>query len=174
MEQIAIYAAGFSALMAVFIAGEKRGRRKSGKNITYYGKNFRNYDEEYDYTNSYKSRWLFTYREKEAFKKLKIQTDERDLLLFSKVRLLDLIEPINGTKNYNGALWKIQAKHVDFVVCNEKLIPLGIIELDDSTHDRADRIERDIFVDAVLENAGYKILHTRNVNDYTIDELLEG
>ena len=35
-----------------------------------------------------------------------------------------------------------------------------MIELDDSTHERKDRVERDKFVDAVLENTGYLLIRT--------------
>lgn len=124
-------------------------------------------NSEYDYTKSYTSKWLFSYNEKAAYQKIKEQADKKGFFVFAKVRLLDLVEPKKGIKNYKGAMWKIQAKHVDFVICNEKLVPIGIIELDDSTHDSADRLERDNFVDEVLKNTGYKIIYQRNYRKYT-------
>lgn len=114
-----------------------------------------------DYNLSYRSRPLFSPNEKNAYHKIKSMTDEKGLILFAKVRLFDLLEPEPDTPNYKGAKWKIQAKHVDFVICNQQLDVMGIIELDDSSHNRKDRKERDQFVDAILKNNGYKILHVR-------------
>lgn len=122
-----------------------------------YGK--KTQKEKFDYSNSYQSKPLLSNHEKDAFRKLKPATDKLGLFLFTKVRLYDLIEPKNGCKNFKGAQWKIQAKHVDFVICNQKLDAKLIIELDDRSHERQDRKDRDSFVDTVLKNNGYKILH---------------
>lgn len=55
---------------------------------------------------------------------------------------------------------------MDFIVCDERVNILLILELDDSTHDAPDRKKQDAFVDAVLEGAGYRILHSR---DFQLD-----
>lgn len=46
-----------------------------------------------------------------------------------------------------------------------------IIELDDTSHDRKDRKERDNFVDEVVESVGYKIIHVRAITDDIINQL---
>lgn len=117
----------------------------------------------YDYSKGYKPKWLFSYNEKDAFSKIKNVTDELGLHLFAKVRLYDLVEPKQNVEKKQGHIFKIQAKHVDFVVCDKRLVAKAIIELDDASHDREDRKERDSFVDTVLANCGYKVLHTRAV-----------
>ncbi len=130
--------------------------------------------EDRKYQNSYRKRSLFTYNEKYGFNKIKVVTDKLRLIPLSKVRLYDLIEPVPGVSNYKGALWKIQSKHVDFVICNQALEAKVIIELDDNSHNRRDRIERDIFVDTILKKAGYKIIRTRGINEITLeDELIK-
>lgn len=43
---------------------------------------------------AYQKKWLLTYNEKDAFKKIKAVTDEISCYTFSKVRLLDLLEPV--------------------------------------------------------------------------------
>lgn len=53
---------------------------------------------------AYQKRWLFTYNEKNAYQKLKQITDELNLIIFSKVRLLDLLEPISGNPKYKTYL----------------------------------------------------------------------
>lgn len=90
--------------------------------------------------------------------------------VFSKVRLLDLLEPISG-KNYRSYFYRVQAKHVDFVLLDEKLVARCIIELDDSSHDADDRKARDAFVDEVVTSVGYQIIHTRAVTDETIAQI---
>lgn len=119
---------------------------------------------------AYKKRWLLTYNEKDAYRKLQSASAEIGCTIFSKVRLLDLLEPVSG-KNYRSYFYKIQAKHVDFVLLDEKLVARCIVELDDSSHDASDRKERDAFVDEVLTSVGYQIIHTRAVTDETIAQI---
>lgn len=90
--------------------------------------------------------------------------------VFSKVRLLDLLEPISG-KNYRSYFYKVQAKHVDFVLLDEKLVARCIVELDDNSHDTDDRKARDAFVDEVVTSVGYQIIHTRAITDETITQI---
>lgn len=119
---------------------------------------------------AYKKRWLLSYNEKDAYKKLQSAAAEVGYTVFSKVRLLDLLEPVSG-KNYRSYFYKIQAKHVDFVLLDEKLVARCIVELDDSSHDASDRKERDAFVDEVVTSVGYQIIHTRAVTDETIAQI---
>ena len=119
---------------------------------------------------AYKKRWLLSYNEKDAYKKLQRAGMEIGYTVFSKVRLLDILEPVSG-KNYRSYFYKVQAKHVDFVLLDEKLVARCIVELDDSSHDADDRKERDAFVDEVVTSVGYQIIHTRAVTDETIAQI---
>ena len=94
---------------------------------------------------------------------LKPIAEELGYTVFAKVRLLDLLEPRQGQQKYKTYFYKIQAKHVDFVLCDRNLDAVWIIELDDSSHDRPDRQERDQFVDDVVTSVGYNILHVRQI-----------
>jgi very-short-patch-repair endonuclease len=111
---------------------------------------------------------LYLYRRKQSF----MSQSERnfysvllpvvssfDLVLFSMVRLADIIEVCieNDTLAANHFLWKIANKHVDFLICSVNLEPKLVVELDDHYHKRADRSERDEFVDACLRNAGIPV-----------------
>lgn len=120
---------------------------------------------------AYQRAWLFSYNEKDAYTKLKPIAEELGYTVFAKVRLLDLLEPMKGTKKYKTYLYKVQAKHVDFVLCDAKLVARYIIELDDNSHDTAKRKERDSFVDEVVQSVGYKIIHVRAIDD-TIRQFL--
>lgn len=115
-----------------------------------------------NYIKSYKRKYVLTTNEKDAFRKIKAAADLTGYTVLSKVRLFDLIEPLNKTDK--GAQWKIQAKHVDFVLCDKSLVARYIIELGDKSHEKADRIERDAFVLTVLRNCGYSVLITNNID----------
>ena len=124
--------------------------------------------EAHDCGHIYQNKNVFTEREKFAFAQLKSIVERHGYSVLDKVRLFDLIEPSFLTDNKKVAQYKIQSKHVDFVLCNTELKAQHVIELDDATHDRPDRIERDRFVDSALEMAGYNVLHTREINENEI------
>lgn len=120
-----------------------------------------------DITKMYRSKPILTDREYSFYCKLREISDECGLRIFTKVRLADLIEPKDRD---DMSLWwqcfnKIKAKHIDFVLADDDTNIILLIELDDSTHARADRIERDEFVDAVLDNTGYILIRTYGETD---------
>ena len=121
------------------------------------------------YASSYMKAPLLTRRELKHYHILKELADERNLLICPKVRLLDLVVPKPGIKNYGGLKTRVMSKHVDFVVCQQDMEVICIIELDDKTHQRPDRIQRDRFVDSVLIGAGYKIIHTWEMTSDILD-----
>lgn len=111
----------------------------------------------------YQKRNLLTKNELAFYKTLVPIATQKGLILFTKIRLADLIEPLKGSSNWQGSFSKISQKHVDFILCDkDKINPVLVIELDDKSHDRADRQQRDAFVDQVLQSVGIPILHTRN------------
>lgn len=122
---------------------------------------------------AYQRKWILTYNEKDAYRKIKEITDKYGYTLFTKVRLFDLIEPVRGNPKYKTNLYKIQAKHVDFVICDEKLVARYVIELDDNSHNSEKRRQRDEFVNAVLTSTGYKILHVRAIKNEEIEAFLQ-
>lgn len=114
---------------------------------------------------AYQKRWMFTFNEKDAYSKLLPIAQEQGYIVFAKVRVLDLIEPIKGSPKYKTYFYKIQAKHVDFVLCDKKLVARYIIELDDSSHETEHRKQRDAFLDQALSSAGYKIIHVKAITE---------
>lgn len=69
---------------------------------------------------------------------------------------------------------KIDRKHVDFLLCNVKdMKPICGIELDDTSHKRADRVARDRFVNELFEATGVPLLRFENKRNYTISEVKE-
>jgi len=82
--------------------------------------------------------------------------------IFTKVRLADLVKP--KIHKSSGSEWRasfnqIQSKHVDFVLCNpQSMVVKFVVELDDKSHLRKDRSDRDEFVDGVLKSAGINVI----------------
>jgi len=95
--------------------------------------------------------------------------------IFPKVRLADIIWP---NAKYRSSPWwtafnKINKKHVDFVACHpETYDVVAVFELDDSTHNKQDRRERDLFVDQALASANIPIHHIKATDHYKPEELL--
>ena len=88
-----------------------------------------------------------------------------------KVRLGNIFEPTTREYQYRN---KINQKHIDFLVCNiETMKPIIGVELDDLSHDRKDRQERDEFVNSVFKECCLPILHVKVSKQYNIKVLTE-
>ena len=75
--------------------------------------------------------------------------------LLMKMRLADVMAVRKGTEDYMSYFNKIKAKHTDFVFCDPFTLEiLAGLELDDPSHERPDRQERDEFVDNAYAAAG--------------------
>lgn len=93
--------------------------------------------------------------------------------IFSKVKLSDLFYAKAGDYGKNRSYTnKIDRKHVDFLLCDPKTLkPILGIELDDKSHQRADRQERDDFVNHVFEAAKLPLIHISVQRGYSQSEL---
>lgn len=76
-----------------------------------------------------------------------------------------VLASIIGTK-HNSNWFKINQKTVDFVIRDENFNTYIAIELDDPSHNREERRKRDIFVNAVFEDAGIPLIHIKTNNSY--------
>ncbi|HEU5086371.1 MAG TPA: DUF2726 domain-containing protein, partial [Roseiflexaceae bacterium] len=94
-------------------------------------------------------------------------------VLFAQVRLANLIRPTSRNPKQNKYdFYRIQAKCVDFVLCDAATTaPRLVVELDDASHDRAERKARDSFVDAVLAHVNLPVLHVRWQRSYSQEQL---
>ena len=100
------------------------------------------------------------------------QAIDSDLYIVAKVRLSDLLWLPQSTKNRQSYVNRIQSKHVDFVLCDSATTePRLLIELDDSSHQRARRRSRDAFLDEAVRRAGLPILHVPVKRSYAPGEL---
>lgn len=94
--------------------------------------------------------------------------------VFPQVHLPTLINNKVVGQNWKGAFSHISQKSVDFVLCDKLYIsPKLAIELDDKTHERQDRIDRDGIVERIFKDAGLPLLRLENRGRFNPTELLE-
>jgi len=108
---------------------------------------------------SYQKKHLFTNSEFAFIKHLEPIANEKNLLIFTKIRLSDIIDiDKNKSGDWKTASAKINSMHIDFVLCDKKsLTPKYFIELDGPSHNNPDQKEKDKFKDTVMEQCGLKI-----------------
>ena len=83
-----------------------------------------------------------------------------------------LVEHKIKGQNWKGTLRHISEKSVDFVLCDKSFIsPKLAIELDDKSHDRLDRIERDSEVERMLQEAEMPLLRFGNNGSFNKEEI---
>ena len=95
-------------------------------------------------------------------------------LIFSKVRVADLLTPQKGLNrsNWQRAFNQISAKHVDFLLCDPKDCAVKLaIELDDASHGSTKRQKRDAFLEQACESAGLPLLRIRAARGYGVADI---
>ena len=114
-----------------------------------------------------KKDYFFTIAEKNFFKILNEITNKNNLILFSKVRVADLLYISKKSNNWITHLNKIKSKHIDFLICdNRNIKPLLAIELDDSSHNRYKRQQRDNFINQAFNDSELPILRVKVSYNY--------
>lgn len=114
----------------------------------------------------YKKEYLLTQTELKLYKILKQITNKLELELFCQVPMYELVN-CNNFKDFA----KIKSKSIDFVITEKNCKIKLCIELDDYTHNRNKRIERDNFVNKVFEKIGTKLIRLKVQNYYNMEEL---
>ena len=92
-------------------------------------------------------------------------------VVFSKVNLADVfyVTQPNENQAYRN---KIDRKHVDFLLVDPRTLrPIVGVELDDRSHQRADRVARDEFVDSVFATAKLPLIHVPAQASYSVTAL---
>ena len=125
----------------------------------------------------YRRKFLLTKNEYWFYKSLKEIADKYGFAVLAKIRFADLVEVSAEAdkKEYMKYFGKIKSKHIDFILCKkDNLYPELLIELNDSSHNKEDRIKRDDFVKKIAEKVGYKMVFvdgTQNLEETIIKAL---
>jgi hypothetical protein len=83
--------------------------------------------------------------------------------IFPQVHLSALLDHHVKGQDWKYAFRHINGKSVDYVLCDKvTLKPVYAVELDDHTHDWADRKERDIEVERIFDEANVPLIRFRD------------
>lgn len=117
----------------------------------------------------YTRKSLLTKNESKGYYALKELAEKHDLLLFAKVRMIDIVTPeTNSTALKN----KVIQKHLDFVVTDKFFKTICVIELDDSSHLSKSAEIRDRVKDEALKSADIPLYRYTKYNEQEIEDFI--
>ena len=106
-----------------------------------------------------------------SFYRSLVEAIKDKLLVFPKPSLKEFIS-VTDQNNFQTHLNKIDRKHVDFLICDLKTLePVFAIELDDASHRRAERGQRDTFLETVLSGVELPLVRVPVRPSYNLQEL---
>lgn len=124
----------------------------------------------------YKERKLLTNNEYRFYYNLVQLADKYNLSVQVKMRLADIIEVDKckiTNQEYMSYFGKIKSKHIDFVLTHKYTMQMiAAIELDDKSHQKQNRIERDTFVNNALKAAGIDFIRSYNFNINSLEPII--
>lgn len=92
-------------------------------------------------------------------------------IVFGKVRVADVLRPVKGLSRsrWQAAFNRISAKHFDYVVCApDTLEVMLVVELDDKSHAKSKRVDRDRLLESVCSSAQLPLHRFRVAASYNI------
>ncbi|MGI5841062.1 MAG: DUF2726 domain-containing protein [Patescibacteria group bacterium] len=115
---------------------------------------------------------IMTSHERLLFENLrKVLSERYDIYPQMKLDKIFSVRPQRVYKYYLGYLRKINQKSVDFLVVNKNTqSPIFAIELDDWSHEKQERIERDVFVQELFNRNNFPLVRF-NPGGYSEEEL---
>lgn len=149
-----IFKVGINALAALI---KKSGKQKKQNSPSYEGQ-----------------KYLLTQAELKFYRALKVAVGN-DYQIMCQVNLSQIIQtrPMNPSERQT-AFNKISRKVLDFVLCDSRnLAIIAVIELDDSSHNRKDRIARDKFLNEAMEDADVPLIRFQARSSYTADQITQ-
>lgn len=120
-----------------------------------------------DYSTLYQKKdYILTQNELKFYKLLKYITDKSNLIIFTQVSLYEILK----AKNYSD-FNRIKSKSIDFVITDINSKVKICIELDDPTHIREDRQQRDKFINELFRQLDIKLIRVPVQNYYNMQEI---
>ena len=117
-----------------------------------------------------KKEYLMTYTEKVFFNQLQEYLKEKDYMIFSKVRLADLVDLKDQYKWEAKKVFNlIRAKHIDFIITDTKGKILTCIELDDYRHEKENRSDQ--VKNSIMETLGLDFIRFKVWKEYDFSVL---
>jgi len=157
-SNIFILAAVLLALVAIkyFILDRFNSHSTKQKNVYHYGR-----------------RDFLMSKSESDFIKILIEIVGTNYHIFPQVHLSAIIdEKMVKGQNWKAAFKHINGKSVDYVVCDRYSIkPLLAIELDDWSHDKQDRRDRDVEVERIFQDAGLPLVRFDKRKGLSVEEI---
>jgi hypothetical protein len=121
----------------------------------------------------YRQRDDFLSKAELSFYQVLVSVVDRSFTICMKVRLADIVF-VSGKERWQSHQNRIDRKHIDFLLCDTgSMHPVLGIELDDASHSRPDRQDRDEFVNEVFEAADLPLLRILAAARYVPADLTE-
>ncbi|GAB3309085.1 PDDEXK family nuclease [Haliea atlantica] len=120
-----------------------------------------------------KSNYLMSKAER-SFYGVLVQAVGNSGVVFSKVRVADVISPEKGLKraDWQRAFNAISSKHFDFIVCEPADCAITLaVELDDSSHGSSKARKRDDLLNGACQSAGLPLLRIKAARSYALAEI---
>lgn len=110
----------------------------------------------------YRARRSVMTRREEWFFRVLQEALGRDYLIFPQIHISSLLDERIKGQNWAAARGQTNGKSVDYVIVDARTLAVFCaVELDDPTHDRPERVERDRQVEAMFADAGVPLARFR-------------
>ena len=103
-----------------------------------------------------------------------MQAVPAETVVMGKIRVADIISPVKGLDNSERqtAQNKISSKHFDYVICDRSTFEvISVVELNDKSHKRKKRVDRDVFLREACASAGLRLLEFEAKASYSVGEV---
>jgi hypothetical protein len=120
----------------------------------------------------YKNKNYIMTRSENEFFKLLINVAGDRYYVFPQVHLSAILDEKIKGQSWKAAFRHINGKSVDFVLCDkENLKPTYAVELDDNSHERSDRQERDIEVERIFQATDLPLVRFSDYKNLSEDDI---
>lgn len=118
----------------------------------------------------YKLRDDFLSRAEFSFYRI-LQQAAAEVVVCPKVNMVDVLYVTQPNENHPHRM-RIDRKHVDFLLCDARTMrPRAVVELDDRSHRRTDRQEKDRLKDRAFKAAGLPLLRFPVQRSYDVEQV---
>lgn len=112
-----------------------------------------------------RKQYFMTRAESDCYKAL-VQAVEAEFFIFAQVYLSSIIDEKIKGQDWRASRAHVNRKSIDFLLCDKEYIsPKLAIELDDWSHSRQDRKDRDAVVEGILKDVGLPLLRITNTDN---------
>jgi len=120
------------------------------------------FEKKFNYNNYETKDYFFSKQELFFYRQLRFYLKDKEALIFSKVRISDLVKVNSNKSEYYKYLYKINQKHIDYVITNYSGQILCLIELDWKSHNNIRVKENDKFKSELFNNLGLPFFRYEN------------